>query len=209
MACPQSATEDGFEMQFGTNHLGHFVLVNELVPLLLAGAPSRIVMLSSSGHRLSDVDLDDPGFERRPYDPWEAYGRAKTANALFALALDMRLRRRRVRAVAVHPGGIRTELARHMTPETTQKMMERVQNQPGTFQFKTVEQGAATTVWAGFIADAAEVGGKYCEDCSVATLTTDPNAMGGVRPWAQDAAKAEALWTKSEQMVGEKFEAVS
>jgi len=118
MACPQGATEDGFETQFGTNHLGHFVFVNRLAPLLVAGAPSRAVVLSSSGHRFSEVDLDDPGFERTPYDPWVAYGRAKTANALFAVALDRRLRDRGVCACAVHPGGIQTELGRHLTPET-------------------------------------------------------------------------------------------
>jgi NAD(P)-dependent dehydrogenase (short-subunit alcohol dehydrogenase family) len=115
MACPQGTTKDGFETQFGTNHLGHFVFVNRLVPLVVAGAPSRIVALSSSGHRMSDVDLDDPGFERTPYDPWVAYGRSKTANVLFALALDRRLRDRGVRACAVHPGGIQTELGRHLT----------------------------------------------------------------------------------------------
>jgi len=101
MACPQGTTADGFETQFGTNHLGHFVFVNRLIPLLVAGAPSRVIVLSSSGHRMSDVDLDDPGFERTPYDPWVAYGRAKTANALFAVALDHRLRKRGVRACAV------------------------------------------------------------------------------------------------------------
>ena len=118
MAAPQGITADGFETQFGTNHLGHFVFVNRLVPLLIAGAPSRIIALSSSGHRMSDVDLDDPGFERTPYDPWLAYGRAKTANVLFAVALDRRLRDRGVRAAAVHPGGIQTELGRHLNPDT-------------------------------------------------------------------------------------------
>ena len=120
MACPQGTTAEGFETQFGTNHLGHFVFVNRLVPLAVAGAPSRIVTLSSSGHRMSDVDLEDPGFERTPYDPWVAYGRSKTANVLFAVALDRRLRERGVRACAVHPGGIQTELGRHLTPETWQ-----------------------------------------------------------------------------------------
>ena len=118
MACPEGTTADGFETQFGTNHLGHFVLVNRLAPLLLAGAPARIVNLSSAGHRFSDVDLDDPGFETQPYDPWVAYGRSKTANVLFAVELDRRLRDRDVRATAIHPGGIVTELGRHLTEET-------------------------------------------------------------------------------------------
>jgi NAD(P)-dependent dehydrogenase (short-subunit alcohol dehydrogenase family) len=115
MACPESKTADGFEMQLGTNHLGHFVLVNRLVPLLLAASPSRVVCLTSAGHRFADVDLDDPAFEHTPYNPWVAYGRSKTANVLFAVELDRRLRADGVRACAVHPGGIMTELGRHLT----------------------------------------------------------------------------------------------
>jgi NAD(P)-dependent dehydrogenase (short-subunit alcohol dehydrogenase family) len=208
MACPEGKTADGFETQFGTNHLGHFVFVNKLVPLLETGAPSRIVMLSSSGHRLSDVDLDDPGFERTPYDPWTAYGRAKTSNALFAVALDGRLKERGVRACAVHPGGIQTELGRHLTPETLKLMMDRLrsQGQGGQqFEFKSVPQGAATSVWAAVVADANEIGGRYCEDCGVAEQVKASDAAVGVRPYAQDPARAEALWTKSEEMVGEAF----
>ena len=203
MACPQGVTEDGFETQFGTNHLGHFVFVNRLLPLVIGGAPSRIVVLSSSGHRFSDVDLDDPGFERTPYDPWVAYGRSKTANALFAVALDARLRDRGVRACAAHPGGIRTELGRHLTPEAIQQVMQR--SAAAQVTFKSVEAGASTTVWAAIVADPGEIGGRYCEDCHVATPTTDPVAMAGVRPHAQDAARAEALWSRSEELVGEQF----
>ena len=202
MACPEGKTEDGFETQFGTNHLGHFVFVNRLLPLVIAGAPGRIVCLSSSGHRFADVDLDDPGFERTPYDPWIAYGRSKTANALFALALDKRLQDKGVRACAVHPGGIQTELGRHLTPEMIQAMMQRVR---GGFKFKTVPQGAATSVWAAAVADADEIGGKYCEDCGVAVPGDDPEAMTGVRSHATNAATAEALWARSEELVGESF----
>ncbi len=104
MACPQGRTSDGFETQFGTNHLGHFVFVNTLVPLLRSGA--RVVSLSSAGHRFADVDLRVPNFERTPYQPFLAYGRSKTANILFAVALDARLREKGIRATAVHPGGI-------------------------------------------------------------------------------------------------------
>jgi len=204
MACPQGTTADGFETQFGTNHLGHFVFVNRLVPLLLAGAPSRVVVLSSSGHRFSDVDLDDPGFERTPYDPWAAYGRSKTANALFAVALDARLKDRGVRACAVHPGGIQTELGRHLTPETMKLMTDRGVR-PGGYRFKTVPQGAATSVWAAVVADPAETGGRYCEDCGIAQPADDPVAAAGVRPHAIDPARAEALWAKSEELVGERF----
>jgi len=204
MACPQGTTADGFETQFGTNHLGHFVFVNRLIPLLVAGAPSRVIVLSSSGHRMSDVDVDDPGFERTPYDPWVAYGRAKTANALFAVALDHRLRKRGMRACAVHPGGIRTELGRHLTPETMKLLMDRIASS-GAPGFKTVPQGAATSVWAAVIADADDIGGHYCEDCGVAQLTQDPDAMSGVRRYALDPEHAEALWTRSEELVGERF----
>ena len=206
MACPQGKTKDGFETQFGTNHLGHFVLVNRLVPLVLRGAPGRIVSLSSSGHRFSDVDLDDPNFERTPYDPWLAYGRAKTANALFAVELDRRLAPRGVRACSVHPGGIRTELGRHLTEATMQQLVSRM-TRPGAPPFKTVEQGAATTIWAGFIADPAEIGGRYCENCGVSEVTSDPETLVGVRAWALDPVRAQALWRRSEELVGERFPA--
>ena len=204
MACPQGTTADGFETQFGTNHLGHFVFVNRLVPLLVAGAPSRIVMLSSLGHRMSDVDLDDPGFERTAYDPWLAYGRAKTANVLFAVALDRRLRDRGIRACAVHPGGIQTELGRHLTPDTMRLLTDRFPR-PESFTFKTIPQGAATSVWAAVVADPSETGGRYCEDCGVAAVTEDPLEMSGVRPHALDKERAEALWALSEELGGERF----
>ena len=178
--------------------------VNRLVPLVIAAAPGRIVCLTSSGHRLSDVVLDDPNFERTPYDPWEAYGRSKTANALFALALDRRLRDRGVRAASVHPGGIRTELGRHMTPEVLQQMIDRLPS-GGEFQWKSVPQGAATSVWAAIVADPDEIGGRYLEDCHIAEPTNDPQAMSGVRSYAQDSANAEALWARSEELVDERF----
>jgi NAD(P)-dependent dehydrogenase (short-subunit alcohol dehydrogenase family) len=195
-------TADGFERQFGTNHLGHFVLVNRLLPLLLTGTPARIVVLSSAGHSYTDVSLDDPGFETTPYDPWNAYGRAKTANSLFAVELDRRLRDRGVRACAVHPGGIITELGRNLTDETLGVLQERLTDRK--VEFKSVPQGAATTVWAGFVADGDEIGGRYCEDCHVATVVDDPNLIG-VLPYALDPDTATKLWTLSEQLVGEAF----
>ncbi len=124
MACPFSRTADGFEMQFGTNHLGHFVLTNRIASLLRSG--SRVVALSSSGHRFADVDLDDPNFERTAYDPWIAYGRSKTADALFAVAFDRRHRERGVRAAAVHPGGIDTELARHLDSDQLKALIDKL-----------------------------------------------------------------------------------
>ncbi len=203
MACPKGTTADGFETQFGTNHLGHFVLVNRIVPLLESGG--RIVNLSSAGHRFADVDLDDPGFERTQYHPFVAYGRSKTANILYAVALDRRLKDRGIRATAVHPGGIQTELGRHLTPELIAQIMPPSSSGQPTFRFKTIPQGSATSVWAAVVAPADHVGGRYCEDCHVAELTNDPAARQGVRGYALDPARAEALWTKSEEMVREPF----
>jgi len=203
MACPQGLTADGFETQFGTNHLGHFVLVNRLVPLL--GRGGRIVNLSSAGHRFADVDLDDPGFERMPYDPFVAYGRSKTANILFSVALDRRLKDRGIRANAVHPGVIQTELGRHMTPAMIEQILASAPA-GAAMTWKTIPQGAATTVWSGFRASGDEVGGRYCEDCHVAAVTDDPSVREGVRAYAIDPARADALWAKSEQMVRERFD---
>ena len=202
MACPKSTTADGFETQFGTNHLGHFVFVNRIVSLMKAGG--RVVNLSSLGHRRSDVDLDDPNFQRTEYQPFLAYGRSKTANILFAVELDRRWKTRGVRATAVHPGGIQTELGRHMTPELIQEMMKAA-NASGGFKFKSIPQGAATSVWAGIFASADEVGGKYCEDCHVAELNNDATVRKGVMAYALDPARAKALWAKSEELVGETF----
>lgn len=199
MACPQATTHDGFELQFGTNHLGHFVLVNRLMPLLATDRDARIVILSSAAHRHSDVSLDDPNFDHTPYDEWAAYGRSKTANALFALELDRRLRDRNIRAISVHPGVIETELMRHLTPDTSKRSGAR------KMQRKTVAQGAATTVWAGFSAAADHVGGKYCEDCAVSPVIDDPRQRPGVMRYATDAQTARQLWSLSEDMVGESF----
>jgi len=208
MACPKGTTSDGFETQFGTNHLGHFVLVNRIASLLKSG--SRLVNLSSAGHRFSDVDLDDPNFERTPYTEFGAYGRSKTANILFAVEFDRRHRGEGVRATAVHPGGIQTELGRYMTPELIQNMLKSIEDAnkaagAPAFQWKTIPQGAATTVWSGFVAAADAVGGRYCEDCHVAELQENPAARSGVRAYALDPARAKALWAKSEEMVGERF----
>jgi NAD(P)-dependent dehydrogenase (short-subunit alcohol dehydrogenase family) len=207
MACPKGTTADGFETQFGTNHLGHFVLVNRIASLLKSG--SRLVNLSSAGHRFADVDLDDPNFERTPYTEFGAYGRSKTANALFAVEFDRRHRNNGIRAAAVHPGGIQTELGRYMTPEVRERLIASINagQPPGAppFKWKTIPQGAATSVWAGVIAAAEAVGGKYCEDCHVAEIVNTEGLRGGVRPYALDPDRAKALWAKSEEMVGERF----
>jgi NAD(P)-dependent dehydrogenase (short-subunit alcohol dehydrogenase family) len=212
MATPFGHTTDGFETQFGTNHLGHFVLVNRIAPLMKNG--SRLVSLSSSGHRYSNVDLDDPNFERTPYEPFVSYGRSKTANILFAVAFDERNRERGVRAAAVHPGGIQTELGRHIDPDRISTLIEQMNQELAKegkppFQWKTIPQGAATSVWAGVVAPANEVGGKYCENCHVGHVVADDVIISaiseGVRGYALDSTNAAALWKKSEEMVGETF----
>jgi NAD(P)-dependent dehydrogenase (short-subunit alcohol dehydrogenase family) len=212
MATPFGHTADGFETQFGTNHLGHFVLVNRIAPLISAGG--RLINLASSGHRFANVDLDDPNFERTPYDPFVAYGRSKTANILFAVAFDRRHRERGVRAAAVHPGGIQTELGRHMGAGNIQKMLDQMNQQlaaagEAPFQWKTIPQGAATSIWAGVVAPADEIGGRYCENCHVGEIVPDDVTISavseGVRRYALDPSNAEALWKKSEEMVGESF----
>lgn len=208
MACPSGKTQDGFETQFGTNHLGHFVFVNRIASLLKPGG--RLVNLSSAGHRFADVDLDDPNFERTPYAEFVAYGRSKTANILFAVEFDRRHRHRNIRATALHPGAIKTELSRHMTPEATQQLIDTInkgQQASGAplFNYKSIPQGAATSVWAAVVAPADAVGGRYCEDCHVAEIQDGEGIRGGVRPYALDPEHAKALWTKSEAMVGEKF----
>ncbi len=211
MATPKGQTADGFETQFGTNHLGHFVLVNRIASLLKPGA--RLVNLSSAGHRYSDVDLDDPNFERTPYAEFVAYGRSKTANILFAVEFDRRHKANGVRAAAVHPGVIQTELARHMSAEALQGLIDQINaanaasGQP-PLTVKSIPQGAATSVWAGVVAPADEVGGRYCEDCHVAETVDageDAGIRGGVRAYALDPERAKALWAKSEEMVGERF----
>ena len=207
MATPFGKTADGFETQFGTNHLGHFVLVNRLAPLLRAG--SRVVNLSSAGHRFSDVDLEDPNFERTPYTPFGAYGRSKTANVLFAVEFDRRHKAAGIRATAVHPGGIQTELGRHMTAEVRQQLTDQLAAaQPAggpAFTWKTAPQGAATSVWAAAVAPVEAIGGWYCEDCHRGELAPDPAVRGGIQPYAVDADRARALWSLSETLVGERF----
>ena len=208
MACPKSYTADGFETQFGTNHLGHFVLVNRIESLLQRG--SRLVILSSEGHRYSDVDLDDPNFERTRYSKFAAYARSKTANILFAVEFDRRHRASDVHATAVHPGAIQTELGRYLTSEASQQMIDQMNKANATaglpeFRWKTVSQGAATSLWSGLVAAANEVGGRYCEDCKVAQIDDGEIVPGGVRSYALNPEKAKALWAKSEDMVGEKF----
>ncbi len=210
MASPFGHTADGFETQFGTNHLGHFVFINRIAGLI--GSGGRLVNVASSGHRFADVDLDDPNFAHTAYEPMLAYGRSKTANILFAVEFDRRHRGRGVRATALHPGGIRTELGRHIGEDVLDGRVARINAELAAeglpaYQWKTIPQGAATSVWAGVVASADEIGGRYCENCHVSRVTDgliNP-ASEGVRSYALDPDRARALWAKSEELVGESF----
>ena len=202
MACPFAKTTDGFELQFGSNHLGHFLATCLLVPALLRGKSARIVCLSSRGHHIAPVDFDDVQFERRPYNNWQSYGQAKTANALFAVGLERRLGARGVHALAVHPGAIVTELGRHLQPEDIQFLQSRSKG----MQFKSVEQGAATSVFAATAPELEGRGGVYLEDCHVAAINDAPDALEGVKSYALDAGNAERLWELSERLVGQTFD---
>lgn len=208
MACPKMQTADGFEMQFGTNHLGHFALTKHLMPLIEAGADKRIVNLSSRGHHICPADLEDPNFEASEYTPWESYGRSKTANILFTKGLEDRFADRGIHAYAVHPGGIQTNLGRHLTEEDTKFLMERMKQQAEETgkqtMFKTIPQGAATQSWAATAPELEGAGGVYCEDCHVAQVD-DVSTNGGVRSYALEKANADRLWALSEQMTGEVF----
>ena len=207
MCTPFGRTAAGFETQFGVNHLGHMAWTVPLLDLLARSSspdsPSRIINLSSAGHRFGDLDLDDPNYEHRPYDEWEAYGQSKTANILFSVELERRLASLDVRAAAVHPGGIHTDLGRHMTPELLTQLQDRItqSNPGGDFSWKSIPQGAATTVWAATTPDLADSAGVYCEDCSRADVSDDSAARAGVQSYAVDPARAAQLWDSSMEML--------
>ena len=212
MACPKSETADGFEMQFGTNHLGHFQLTRELMPLVEKSAESghdaRIINLSSRGHHLDRVHFDDPNYQQREYEKWPAYGQSKTANILFSVGLDKRFGDQGITALALHPGGIMTNLGRHMTEEDMAWMRKRMEESAkgGGEGLKTIPQGAATTCFAATELSLKGKGGSYLEDCHVAKVDDD-SPTGGVRSYAVDPRNAEELWTLSERLVGEKMPA--
>ncbi|MFE3199535.1 SDR family NAD(P)-dependent oxidoreductase [Embleya sp. NPDC059237] len=195
MATPFERTADGFELQFGTNHLGHFLWTNLLAPTLGAGA--RVVNLSSAGHLASDVRWADPNYESAPeeYHPWTAYGASKTANILFIVELDRRLRERGVRCYAVHPGMVATNLGRYLTPTAGRELHKKV-TAAKMPPLKRVESGAATQVWAATAPELADVGGVYLADCAISAEHA---------PWALDVAAAARLWTLSEALVGQDF----
>ena len=203
MATPLGHTVDGFEQQFGVDHLGHFLLARDLLPRLVESAPARVVVLSSAGHQMGDVDFDDVNFERRDYEPFLAYGAAKTCNVLHAVEIDRRYRDQGVRAFAVHPGVIHTELGRYMTDETMASLISRLSESPVAMAWKSAEQGAATSVWAATSPLLDGRGGEYCEDCNVSAVVTDGELNeGGVAARAVDPARASTLWALSEELVG-------
>lgn len=206
MATPLTRVGNGWESQFGTNHLGHMALALKLAPALQAARGARVVALSSVGHVRSDVIWDDPHYTARAYDKWEAYGSAKSANALFALGVDLLGRDVGVRAFSVHPGGIFTPLQRHLQEEEMVALGWKAADGsvPPMVQamFKTPEQGASTTVWAATSPALAGKGGVYCEDCNIAKLAgADSQRWEHARPWIADDANAEKLWAMSEAML--------
>ena len=204
MATPLFRDAEGHEGQFATHHLGHFRLTAALWPALRAANGARVVVLSSRGHQLGGLDLDDLNFTRRPYDKWLAYGQAKTANALFAVALDARGREHDIRAFSVHPGSILGPLARHLSREEIDAFG--ALNEDGTpvidpdRDMKSPEQGAATPMWCATAAELEGIGGVYCEDCDIAPVEAE--GRFGVRPFAIDPDIAELLWRESVQLTG-------
>jgi NAD(P)-dependent dehydrogenase (short-subunit alcohol dehydrogenase family) len=203
MANPLARDERGYESQFATNHLGHFQLVGRLWGSLVQANGARVVSLSSIGHRICGVSLDDPNFDTTPYDKWQSYGRAKSANSLFALGLDKRGLAHGIRAFGVHPGGIMTNLQRFL-PIEEQIAMGWVDEAGNVNKlFKTTQQGAATSVWCATAPALAGIGGVYCEDCDVAKPWEQGDApYSGVHAHAIDPDIAEKLWSLSEKMTG-------
>ena len=171
---------------------------------LLDGGPAKVVSASSAGHRIADIDLDDPNWRRRPYDKWDAYGAAKTANILHAVELERRFGDRGLHADAVHPGGIRTNLGRHFDPVDRERMPE-IMRITGEASFKSLEAGTATQVWGLAHPEMEGSGGRYLFDCTVSAVYAHPEALGGHAPWALDADRARRLWELSEELVGERF----
>lgn len=210
MANPLTRDARGYESQFSTNHLGHFQLTARLWPALKKANGARVVELSSLGHRLAALDFEDPNFECRAYEPWTAYGQSKSANALFALALDTRGAAHGIRAFSVHPGGIVTDLAKYMSREDIRARgyiddEGRPVIDPSR-GMKTPEQGAATTVWCATSTQLDGKGGVYCENCDIAlAVSPDSTEPFGVKPWAINPEFADQLWSLSEKLTGVTF----
>jgi NAD(P)-dependent dehydrogenase (short-subunit alcohol dehydrogenase family) len=202
MACPEGKTEDGIELQFGANHLGHFLLCNLFAPALVEGG--RIVSVSSLAHHASPVVFEDIQFARRPYEKWSAYGQSKTANALFAVGINTRLNKRGIEAFSLHPGAIETDLTRHHSD--ADRARSRAAREAGLIKFKSIPAGAATSVYAATAPELAGKGGAYLADCAIQPIVeASSDVRRGVRAYAVDPALAEQLWTVSEELVGQRF----
>lgn len=205
MACPLARTNIGLEMQFGTNYVGHALLISRLASSLRTDSDTRVVCLSSSGHHFSPVTLDDLNFQERDYDKWVAYGQSKTACALLARKVQTDMSDRNVTGLAVHPGVIGTGLMRHLTKDDYVALRKRPDApDPSSRKRKNVEQGAATTVWA---ASEPSLKGKfaYLEDCQIAQPIEQPNTVSGVLPYAEDPVTADRLWAETEELIGRKL----
>jgi NAD(P)-dependent dehydrogenase (short-subunit alcohol dehydrogenase family) len=203
MASPLFRVGPGWEGQFATNHLGHYVLTNLLWPAIARDGGGRVIELTSAAHRISGIRWDDVQFERDPYDKWQAYGQSKTANSLFAVQLDQLGQDQGVRAFAVHPGGIMTPLQRHLSHEEMQASGWIDEDGKVLVEFKTPEQGAATSVWAATSPQLEGEGGVYCADCDVADIveSIQPGG-GGVMAHAVDPDQAARLWEVSANLTG-------
>jgi NAD(P)-dependent dehydrogenase (short-subunit alcohol dehydrogenase family) len=206
MACPLARTAEGWEMQFATNHLGHFLLTCLLSPALVAGAPARVVNLSSGGHNFAPVDFDDIHFNEREYHKFASYGQSKTANILFTIELDRRLKDRGVRANAVHPGVIMTDLGRHMTDEDREALIANRPAGSSPMVFKEIPAGAATSVWAAVAPELDGVGGQYALDCHLVDPKNTQAGTNSWAAWAQGEELAGRLWKVSEDTLGEPFD---
>lgn len=205
MACPQACSREGCELQFATNHIGHFLFSCLLAPALIAAGAARVVTLSSSAHKYTAVDFDDLHFRHKPYDKWLAYGQSKTANILFALEFGRRLQHRGVRSFAVHPGVIATNLIRHLDEADFKHMRAESAAKRTRMVFKTIPQGAATSVWAATSPGLADQNGLYLEDCGIAAEVAPGNYDSGYLAYARDGEAARRLWQVSEEIVGERF----
>lgn len=203
MACPQGETKDGFELQLGVNHLGHFTFTNLLMPALLRGDRPRVVNVSSRAHFRSAVHLDDLFFERRPYEKWASYGQSKTANILFSVELERRFAQQGLHAYAIHPGVIKTELVRHLDDGEFAGIEQMVK--AGGMRLKSVEEGAATQVFTATAPELEGKGGVYLEDCSISDVVDTQTVPRGVQAYAVDGEVAKQLWTRSEELVGRSF----
>jgi NAD(P)-dependent dehydrogenase (short-subunit alcohol dehydrogenase family) len=206
MACPLYRTQQGLEWQLGVNHVGHFVLLQTLLPALRAARGARLVTLSSIAHRMSAVRFDDMNYTDREYDKWQAYGQAKSAQSLMAVELDRREAGNGIRSFSVHPGGIFTPLQRHLgNAEMAEFGWTDTDGRPSPVAeklFKTTTQGCATSLWAATHSLLDNIGGVYCEDCNVSDVVPDEsNAFTGVRQWAVDSETAQRTWTETEALI--------